>query len=67
MDNTPALFPITVSRAFSKLLAPMVDLVLEDRLTEEMEKAVVIRDGEVLDQRIHAFRERYGIPEPIGD
>ena len=28
VDNTPALFPITVSRAFSKLLAPMVDLVL---------------------------------------
>ena len=65
VDNTPAMFPITVSKAFSRLLAPMVDAVLEDRLTEEMERAVVIRDGVVLDQRIHAFRERYGIPEPL--
>ena len=63
VDNTPALFPITVSRSFSRLLAPMVDPVLEDRLPEEMEKAVVIRDGQVLDERIQAFRQRSGINE----
>ena len=63
VDNTPALFPITVSRAFSRLLAPMVDLVLEDRLSDALEKAVVIRDGQVIDQRIHAFRERSGAGE----
>ena len=63
VDNTPALFPITVSRSFSRLLAPMVDAVLEDRLTEEMERAVVIRDGRVLDERIDAFRQRSGINE----
>ena len=63
VDNTPALFPVTVSRAFSRLLAPMVDLVLEDRLTAEMEKAVVIRGGRVLDERIQIFRQRSGINE----
>ena len=63
VDNTPALFPITVSRTFSRLLAPMVDLVLENRLTEAMEKAVVIRDGRILDPRIQAFRARSGAGE----
>ena len=63
VDNTPAMFPITVSKAFSRLLAPMVDLVLEDRLSDALEKAVVIRDGQVIDQRIHAFRERSGAGE----
>ena len=66
VDNTPALFPITVSRSFSRLLAPMVDRVLSDDLTEEMEKAVVIRDGAIIDQRIADFRQRGGAaPRPV--
>ena len=61
VDNTPALFPVTVSRNFSALLAPMVDMVLEDRLDEKLEKAVVIRSGEILDARIEDYRRHRGL------
>ena len=63
VDNTPAMFPITVSRSFSRILAPMVDLVLEDRLTKPLQRAVVIQNGEILDPRIAAYREGRSLAE----
>ena len=63
VDNTPAMFPITVSRSFSRILAPMVDLVLEDRLTKPLQRAVVIQNGEILDSRIAAYREGRSLAE----
>ena len=61
VDNTPAMFPKTVSTVLSESFAPYVDSILEDRLPEALEKAMVIRDGQILDERIRAFREARGL------
>ena len=61
VDNTPAMFPKTVSKVLSEGFAPYVDDILEDRLPEALEKAMVIRDGQILDERIRSFREARGL------
>ena len=62
VDNTPAMFPKTVSRVLSEGFAPYVDAILEGNMPESLEKAMVIRDGVILDQRIRAFREARELP-----
>ena len=62
VDNTPAMFPKTVSRVLSEGFAPYVDAILEKSMPESLEKAMVIRDGIILDQRIRAFREARDLP-----
>ena len=61
VDNTPAMFPKTVTRVLSEGFAPYVDAILEDAIPESLERAMVIRDGSILDPRIRAFREARGI------
>lgn len=36
--------------------------VLEENMPESLEKAMVIRDGVILDQRIRSFREERELP-----
>ena len=62
VDNTPAMFPKTVTRVLSEGYAPYVDALLEGSMPESLQKAMVIRDGEICDARIRAFRENRGIP-----
>ena len=62
VDNTPAMFPKTVSRVLSEGFAPYVDAILEENMPESLEKAMVIRNGVILDQRIRAFREARELP-----
>lgn len=61
VDNTPAMYPITVSKVLSEGFAPYVDSILEEVYPESLEKAFVIRDGHILDQRIRDFREARGL------
>ena len=53
---------VTVTGVLSKGFAPYVDAILEGKMPEPLEKAMVIRDGEICDERIRAFREARGIP-----
>ena len=62
VDNTPAMFPKTVSKVLSEGFAPYVDDILEGTMPESLEKAMVIRDGEIYDERIRAFRQARDIP-----
>ena len=57
VDNTPAMFPITVSKVLSAGFAPYVDMILEDRYPDSLQKAIVIKDGHIIDERIREFRE----------
>ena len=64
VDNTPAMFPITVTRVLSEGLAKYVMPVLRDEpeaYPEALRAAVVIRDGRILDERITAFRQSRGL------
>lgn len=61
VDNTPAMYPITVTKVLSEGFAPYVDKIIENNYPESLENAVVIRDGHIIDQRIREFREARGL------
>ena len=64
VDNTPAMFPITVTKVLSRGIGKYIDIVLEsdfDSYPDNLKKALVIREGHILDQRIRDFREKRGI------
>ena len=63
VDNTPAMYPITVTKVLSEGIAKYVDILIEkeyDDYPENLKKAVVIRDGRIQDKRIWEFRTKRG-------
>ncbi len=61
VDNTPAMFPVTVSRVISEGFAPYVDAILDGELPASLERAMVLRKGRICDERIRQFREARGL------
>lgn len=64
VDNTPAMFPISVTKVLSEGLKKYVDVILKDDYAaypENLQKAVVIREGQIQDPRIREFREKRGL------
>ena len=62
VDNTPAMYPKTVSHVLSQGLAPMIDPMVEGKLPAHMKAAVVIESGSILQEEIRVFREARGLP-----
>ena len=61
VDNTPAMYPITVTMFLSKGIAKYVDILIESEIAdypENLKKATQIVDGHILDDRITEFRNR---------
>ncbi len=58
VDNTPAMAYRTVSRILSRNFSPYVDDLITDTHNPVIEAAVAIRQGQVLDPEIFAFRNR---------
>ena len=56
VDNTPAMFPISVTKCLSDGYSRYVDSILNDEYTDSIKKAVVIEKGHIIDQRIWNFR-----------
>lgn len=61
VDNTPAMFPITVTNHLSEKFADFVDQLIDDELSEELQKAIVINKGTIIDPNIVAYRNRFGL------
>ena len=61
VDNTPAMYPFTVSKILSKGFVPYVDALVTGEYPENMKKAMVIEKGHILDQRITDFRTARGL------
>ena len=61
VDNTPAMFPITVSNILSKAFYPYVDSIVNWDLPDELSKAIVINEGIAIDENIVKYRKRLGI------
>lgn len=61
VDNTPAMYPKTVSKLLSSCIAPLIDPLLEGRLTKIVRPAVVIKDGKIVREEIRQFREARGL------
>ncbi len=59
VDNTPAMYPVTVTKTLSKAVSRYIDIVLEhdiDEYPENLLNAVVIRDGHIIDPKVRDFR-----------
>lgn len=64
VDNTPAMFPITITKILSEGIARYIDLLIEEpaeRYPDNLRAAVVIEEGKIRDQRIRSFREARNI------
>lgn len=57
VDNTPAMFPKTVSKILSAGISRYIDQIVCDAYTESLENAVVIRKGHIVYEPIRKFRE----------
>lgn len=60
VDHTPSLFYKTSSSDISRQLAKYMDVLIEDRIDrdEVLAKALIIKEGEILDRRIIEFQNR---------
>ncbi|MBR3640514.1 MAG: N(5)-(carboxyethyl)ornithine synthase [Oscillibacter sp.] len=64
VDNTPAMYPITVTKVLSRGIAPYAEIVLTedfDAYPDNLKAATVILDGHIRDERIREFREKKGL------
>ena len=61
VDNTPAMYPKTVSKLLSEGIAKMTDHLIEGKLPPHIKPAVVIREGKILKEEILQFRKARGL------
>ena len=62
VDNTPAMFPYTVTKVLSEGNARMMDDVIEGNYTQPLLDAMVIGNGHILSKPVRDFREARGLP-----
>ena len=60
VDNTPAMFPYTVTKVLSKGCTEMIDEVIEGELSKSLQDAMVIENGHIRSKSIWNFREERG-------
>ena len=61
VDNTPAMFPFTVTKVLSDGCERIFDDVIEGHYTQALEDAVVIDNGHILSKSVWNFREERGL------
>ena len=61
VDNTPAMFPFTVTKVLSNGCARIFDNVIEGNYTESLMDAMVIEEGRIRNQSIWNFRQERGL------
>lgn len=58
VDHTPTIFYKTASQGISKALAPFLDDLITGVSNTVLNKALIFRDGEIIDNRINLFQNR---------
>lgn len=61
VDNTPAMFPKTVSKILSKNFAGYYDELVTGNYSDEIRKALALENGCIIDEEITKFRKLKGI------
>ena len=61
VDNTPAMFPMTVTKVLSEGNVKIFDDVIEGTLTPALDAAMVIEDGHIRSKSIWNFRADRGL------
>ena len=58
VEHTPTLFYKTISHSLSGSLVNYLDDLIEDVENSVLASALIIKNGQIIDQRINAFQER---------
>ena len=61
VDNTPAMYPVTVTKNLSRAFSPYIDMLIEGGYSDSLKKAVVVENGHILDKNIADFRSARGV------
>lgn len=61
VDNTPAMYPKTVSKLLSEGIAKMTDHLIEGKLPPHIKPAIVISEGKIMKEEILQFRKARGL------
>lgn len=61
VDNTPAMYPVTITSNLSHAFAPYIDMLVEGSYADNLKKAFVIDKGHIVDKNIADFRMARGI------
>ena len=60
VDNTPGMFPITITKVLSEGISRYLDYIIDRDIKnypENLRSAVIIENGHILDDRIKTFRQ----------
>ena len=60
VDNTPAMFPMTVTKVLSNGCVQLMDDVIEGNYTQSLMDAMVIQEGHIRSESIWNFRSERG-------
>lgn len=60
VDNTPAMYPITVTKNLSHVFSHYIDYIVEGNYPESLSKALIIDKGHILNDNITKFRQERG-------
>ena len=58
VDHTPALFFRSATESISAVVCRYVDDIIEERDSPVLEKATIIKNGVIMDERISLFQKR---------
>ena len=58
VDHTPTLLYKTVSNEISKEVAKYVDCLVENKINDVLKKALIMKKGIIIDNRIKYFQHR---------
>lgn len=61
VDNTPAMFPYTITKVLSEGCASIFDKVMDWELDESLMTAMVIENGHIRSDSVREFREARGL------
>lgn len=61
VDNTPAMFPYTVTTILSRGCASIIDEIIECEYSKAVSDAIVIKEGHIVYPSIWKFRESRGL------
>lgn len=58
VDHTPSIFYKTISKSLSEEVSKTIDFLIEENINTVLKEALIMRKGEIIDQRISAFQNR---------
>ncbi|MHC5310082.1 N(5)-(carboxyethyl)ornithine synthase [Myroides sp. LJL116] len=58
VDHTPSIFYKTISKSLSQEVSNTIDQLIEDNPSVVLKDSLIVKEGEIIDQRISSFQNR---------